>query len=676
MLCTYSIGQTDGESQKELTLPMIDQCNDLTRAGGDRNALFLRSHCSSAGRSGTSQSHGVRRGQSSATRHLLAGAPPTAAERRGGGHLLTAGGRWLFTRSAGPPPSFVSSWSPSLYIASCRPTDWTILTTPPPGGHCPLVSISHFPPGTSCASDWRRVTCRMTSVNDARAIAVAMTVVDTIDVCVAPGAKSGQTTASWGRKKRRAPSQPAATIIVVDDTKTTTSANGGVTVVAVDAEEQPTTTDMSVIDVDCDPGHSNAADDLPLPAGATTGDRAASGVANSATTAAGDRATTTTTASLVRCADPRRPISPNIELTSWRLSSFDPCTRLSSAAVPLHRTSRTDDLLAAPSLGSLGETTVLSPEQLSRYFSGRMVTPFARFEEDSMWLESESDRKGCCFQCSQTNMIRLFVAVISLIGLACVAVGILLGALTVSGTTRLTLCLLMIGVGIVLITVSAIAWRLTSFDVQSRPIDFWSMIGNRSIHQRTNRTVYGREALPTTPYFRVHQGMFVPEYAWPPPPPNYHTTIRNPFHLRRSQPSPRPAASSPPPTYRTSSTNATWRPTVLSPGHRPPSRPPSYRSQESLNTITIDLPSAFSPQTSSQQSDRQHLVAPQSPTAEGEAPHATTSLGSNLLTIAVEDSATSTCVSIIDCSAAVPVGFAFEGGNSAKNESSISTTYV
>lgn len=100
--------------------------------------------CSSAVRSGTSRSHGVGDWRSRATRHLLGGAAPTTDERRGGGHLLTAGGRWLFTRSAGPPASFASSWSRRLYIASCRPTDWTILTTAPPGPHWPLSTSVHF----------------------------------------------------------------------------------------------------------------------------------------------------------------------------------------------------------------------------------------------------------------------------------------------------------------------------------------------------------------------------------------------------------------------------------------------------------------------------------------------------------------------------------------------------
>lgn len=54
---------------------------------------------------------------------------------------------------------------------------------------------------------------------------------------------------------------------------------------------------------------------------------------------------------------------------------------------------------------------------------------------------------GCCGSGreSQSIFVRWFIGIISLIGLSCVIVGIVLGALTISGSTRLTLCLLMIG---------------------------------------------------------------------------------------------------------------------------------------------------------------------------------------------------------------------------------------
>jgi hypothetical protein len=127
-----------------------------------------------------------------------------------------------------------------------------------------------------------------------------------------------------GRKKRRAPSQPA-TIVVVDDTKPMTPASG-VTVVAV--EQTP---DLPVAGADCDPGQST--------------ERVLSAEHLAPSTVGGAWTTTP-----FRAAD-QRPASPAIELTSWRLSSFDPSTRL-SAAVPLHRTSRSDDL--TPTLASLG----------------------------------------------------------------------------------------------------------------------------------------------------------------------------------------------------------------------------------------------------------------------------------------------------------------------------------
>lgn len=135
--------------------------------------------------------------------------------------------------------------------------------------------------------------------------------------------------------------------------------------VAVDAEEH-STTDLPVVDVDCDPGHSSVVNDLPLPAGVT--DNCSSSVAtNCVTTPPPNWATTTAPprrAPLLRCADPRRPLSPTIELTSWRLNAFDPGTRLSASAVPLHRTSRSDDVLAATSLGALGGESTFSKSAL------------------------------------------------------------------------------------------------------------------------------------------------------------------------------------------------------------------------------------------------------------------------------------------------------------------------
>merc|ERR1719337_194921 len=56
---------------------------------------------------------------------------------------------------------------------------------------------------------------------------------------------------------------------------------------------------------------------------------------------------------------------------------------------------------------------------------------------------------------------------IAFVGICCSIVGTVLGAMKASGREHLTVSLLMIGVGIVLITVSGIAWRLTASDAPS-----------------------------------------------------------------------------------------------------------------------------------------------------------------------------------------------------------------
>lgn len=91
---------------------------------------------------------------------------------------------------------------------------------------------------------------------------------------------------------------------------------------------------------------------------------------------------------------------------------------------------------------------ILLPDDLPRLFPGPLMPPplGGIGIGDEQFADNESG-KGCCGfeRMSHTTLIKCFIIMISLIGLACVVVGIVLGALTVSGSTRLTLCLLMIG---------------------------------------------------------------------------------------------------------------------------------------------------------------------------------------------------------------------------------------
>lgn len=214
--------------------------------------------------------------------------------------------------------------------------------------------------------------------------------------------------------------------------------------------------------------------------------------------------------------------------------------------------------------------------------------------------------KHCCgVLVTQTVSIRWFIVMIAFVGLCCAIVGTVLGALKATGREHLTVSLLMIGVGIVLITVSGIAWRLTSHEAPSCR----AMLGLRP-DEPNRRFVprvppYGR---PNHPY----AAMLYPEFQYRPPPPSYQASMQE-YRLRlllldRGGPAVPPsvvplatpvAASvvapthhapvvltatplspvSPPPTYR--SGMHTRPPLTFPTAEREQSRPPSYRSRTS-----------------------------------------------------------------------------------------------
>jgi hypothetical protein len=141
------------------------------------------------------------------------------------------------------------------------------------------------------------------------------------------------------------------------------------------------------------------------------------------------------------------------------------------------------------------------------------------------------------------------------------------------------------GVGIVLITVSGIAWRLTSQDAPSCR----AMLGLSSSSPYADcdarflsRPPYGP---PRTATAAAHPyaGMMYSEFQYRPPPPSYQASMQE-YRLRlllmdrNAPPPPPPPLLSPPPAYRG------LRPGFLAPlhgGNGDVSRPPSYRSRAS-----------------------------------------------------------------------------------------------
>ncbi|XP_067006367.1 uncharacterized protein [Anabrus simplex] len=186
---------------------------------------------------------------------------------------------------------------------------------------------------------------------------------------------------------------------------------------------------------------------------------------------------------------------------------------------------------------------------------------------------------------------------IAFVGICCAVVGTVLGAMKASGREHLTVSLLMIGVGIVLITVSGVAWRLTAHDAPSCRM----MLGLSSAEESGAEP--NRRFVPRLPpsYGRPHHpyaAMMYPEFQYRPPPPSYQASMQE-YRLRlllldrhSSSPGQAPAGHtvSPPPTYR-SHAGSTLRATLglrRDPLQSDYSRPPSYRSRTSSTRPTLD----------------------------------------------------------------------------------------
>ncbi|KAI4503171.1 hypothetical protein M0802_001393 [Mischocyttarus mexicanus] len=162
--------------------------------------------------------------------------------------------------------------------------------------------------------------------------------------------------------------------------------------------------------------------------------------------------------------------------------------------------------------------------------------------------------KQCCGLGSPP--VRWSILGVGVVGLVCAGAGALLGALRASGRDHIAVALLMIGIGVVLVSVSAVAWRVTSRE------NCGSFFGFTGITGRIP------PARPIHPY----AAMIYPEFQFRTPPPSYQASMQE-YRLRlllldRLQPT-----SSPPPTYRS---NASSIVAAAGGGTVRESRPPSY----------------------------------------------------------------------------------------------------
>ncbi|XP_062543177.1 uncharacterized protein LOC134210843 [Armigeres subalbatus] len=158
---------------------------------------------------------------------------------------------------------------------------------------------------------------------------------------------------------------------------------------------------------------------------------------------------------------------------------------------------------------------------------------------------SERSRKGCCGHWFAGPPLRALIAVVALGGVACALGGAALGATGLAGspTSHLTAALLMIGVGVILVTVSGAAWRMTA---PGAPPCLG--LGSTVDLGRCSRRPCGRSG--STPH-----GLLYPEFQHRPPPPSYQASMQE-YRLRlllldRDRQSGRiRSTASPPPTYR------------------------------------------------------------------------------------------------------------------------------
>ncbi|KAF5284411.1 hypothetical protein FQA39_LY17086 [Lamprigera yunnana] len=212
---------------------------------------------------------------------------------------------------------------------------------------------------------------------------------------------------------------------------------------------------------------------------------------------------------------------------------------------------------------------------------------------------SEEPPKSCCGLLAwKPGSLRWFIALIAVVAVCCVLVGTALGAMRPAGRDHLTVSLLMIGVGIVLVTVSGVAWRLTSHDSSTCR----AMLGLGSTE---SVDVCPRRFVPRLPpsYGRPHHpyaAMIYPEFQYRPPPPSYQASMQE-YRLRlllldRGH-TPQIQAGvqngpSPPPTYRSYAGSLLRAPlsSRRDTSQSEYSFPPSYRSQTgSTRPAAIDF---------------------------------------------------------------------------------------
>ncbi|RZF46234.1 hypothetical protein LSTR_LSTR010896 [Laodelphax striatellus] len=259
-------------------------------------------------------------------------------------------------------------------------------------------------------------------------------------------------------------------------------------------------------------------------------------------------------------------------------------------------------LTAVPPPGSPPPPLQHTPAAVSNLVAGLRfpfaIVPAAR--RRSRQYASSDEPKSCCgVAVSQAASVRWLMLLVLLVGLCCAFVGTLLLVTRAAGRDHLTLALLIIGVGVVLVGVSAAAWRLTS---QEGAASCRAMLGLAGPDE-LGASEPNRRFVPRLPpsYGRPHHpyaAMMYPEFQYRAPPPSYQASMQE-YRLRLllldRHTTPVTNSMSPPPTYRSQAGSLLRAPIVTnrrdlihyqmaaSQQSSDYSRPPSYRSRTSCS---------------------------------------------------------------------------------------------
>ncbi|KAL7025179.1 hypothetical protein ACKWTF_013377 [Chironomus riparius] len=131
-----------------------------------------------------------------------------------------------------------------------------------------------------------------------------------------------------------------------------------------------------------------------------------------------------------------------------------------------------------------------------------------------------SGRKGCCGQFFHSPRSLGIIAMIALGGVACALGGAAWGASGLAGqpSTHLTISLLMIGIGVVLVTISGVAWRITTADGSA----CFGMEGTEFDHCGRQQCLRNSS---------MSHGLLYPEFTHRQPPPTYQASMQE-YRLR------------------------------------------------------------------------------------------------------------------------------------------------